>query len=268
MVLGISTHSSEKNRERISDCDRWFYAPNPKGVILLTHGLNLKPARMDELGAELAAGGYTVFRPAFTGHCGHNKHYLEVDAEDWERDAHDFHTIAKAKADELGVPLHLVAYSFSAAIYQSFANELPFTKKILFAPAISTRFWYPVATLLANALPRVTYRSMNLRGYYANATSGMRAVQALEHFVGKVRQARRLNDLTPTLVWIDPKDELVSYKGIRVQARRRPMWALKEVSNAGARMKPAYHHLIINEESLGKAEWSRVLAGTFEFLGN
>ncbi|MGZ3694802.1 MAG: alpha/beta hydrolase [Bdellovibrionota bacterium] len=238
----------------------------PKGVVLLTHGLNLKPARMDDLAERLSASGYEVFRPAFTGHCGHNKHYLEVDAAHWESDAREFHARTKARAEKLGVPHYLVAYSFSAAVYQAMAEELPFDSRVLFAPAISTRFWYPVATVLANAFPRATYKSMNLDGYYANATSGMKAVQALEHFVAGVRRKRRENDSTPTLVWVDPKDELVSYKGIRIQAGRRPNWKLEKVSNAGARMKPAYHHLIINEQALGKAEWERVLSGTFAFL--
>jgi esterase/lipase len=228
--------------------------------------MNLKPARMDDLGEELSAAGYWVFRPAFTGHCGHNKYYLEVDSEHWDRDAREFYALARAKAEELNVPLYLVAYSFSAVIYQSFSRELPFAKKVFFAPAISTRFWFPLAALIANAFPRITYRSMNLNGYYANATSGMRAVQALEHFVGKVKQSRKLNDPTPTLIWVDPRDELVSYKGIKIQSGRKPKWQLQEISNAGSTMRPAYHHLIINQESLGEKEWARVLRGTTEFL--
>lgn len=222
---------------------------------------------MDELAEVFRSAGFAVLRPAFTGHCGHNKHYLNVHATDWDRDAREFHALAKAKADELGVPLHLVAYSFSAAIYQALAEELRFTSKIYFAPAIAIRFWFPVAALLAKAIPRATYRSMNLQGYYANATSGMLAVQALEHFVRRVAALRKKDDPTPTLVWIDPKDELVSYKGIRIQAGRRKSWRLEKISNAGARMNPAYHHLIINEDSIGKEEWERVVNGSVEFLG-
>jgi esterase/lipase len=221
---------------------------------------------MDELAVEFNGAGYSVFRPAFTGHCGNNRYYLDVEPADWERDAREFHSEAAAKAGRLGVPLFLAAYSFSAAIYQALAEELPFARRIYLAPAISTRFWYPAAILIANAFPRVTYHSMNLGGYYANEVSGMKAVQALEYFVRKVRRKRREGDRTPTLVLVDPKDELVSYKGIRIVAGRRKTWRVGKLSNRGSRMRPAYHHLIVTEESLGAREWRRMIGECVEFL--
>lgn len=263
--MGNFATSEETNAPRVSDCDTWFKVKNPKGIVLLTHGLNLKPAKLDALAGKLNEAGFSVFRPAFTGHCGHNKHYLNVTATHWERDAREFHAIVTDEAQSKGVPAMLCAYSFSAAIFQSMAKELKFDRRVYLAPALSLRFWFPVASFLANSLPRVTYRSMNVGGYYANATSGMLAVQALEHFVGNIDT--RGNDSTPTQIWVDPKDELVSYKGIRIQARRRPKWRLEPLTNKGSRMRPAYHHLIINEEALGHAEWERLTSGITGFLG-
>lgn len=265
--LGLAAPRKRKPAARITDCDTWFPVKKPRGVVLLTHGLNLNPARMDELGAALAAEGFEVFRPAFAGHCGHNKNYLNVSAEEWERDAREFHAAGKKRAEELGVPFHLVAYSFSAAIYQSFAGELDFASRVYLAPALSTKSWYPIAAFVANAFPWITYRSMNLKGYYANATSGARAVQALEYYVAKVRARRRLDDPTPTLVLVDPADELVSYKGLSIIAGRRKHWRLKELSNSESTMRPAYHHLVVTEEALGPKEWKRLVEGIAAFLG-
>jgi len=50
----------------------------------------------------------------------------------WEEDVRRMHGIASARAKELGVPLSLVAYSFSALVFQVLAAEFPFGKRILF----------------------------------------------------------------------------------------------------------------------------------------
>ena len=163
--------------------DRWFPAQGiPQGVLLLTHGLNLHPERMDDLAQAFSASGLEVFRPAFYGHHAENGDFLKVDPEHWEEDAKRFHALVNARAQELKVPLFLGAYSFSALIFQVLREELPFARRVLWAPALKLHFWYPIAALVLGAFPDFTFSSRVPGGYSANAKSGLRAFRSLHHF--------------------------------------------------------------------------------------
>ncbi len=220
---------------------------------------------MDDLGRAFVRAGYAVFRPAFAGHHGENGDFLRVRPEEWEADARRFHALASREAGALGVPVFLCAYSFSALIFQSLAEDLKFQKRVYLAPALKMHFWYPLAIELVKRLPNFTFRSRIFDGYYANARSGTRAVAALHHFLGRWRASRGGED-APTLVWASPKDELVHGKKLRKLAENRPGWEFREVSVAGGTLPKQYHHLVVDEASLGKKEFARLVKETLAFL--
>lgn len=250
--------------------EEWFAAAGgapAKAVVVLTHGLNLRPARMNDLARALARDGFEVFRPAFCGHNGDTERFLSVSAEEWAQDARRIHAEAMARALELGVPLHLGAYSFSALVFQVLSPELPFARRIFFAPALRTHFWYPAAMGVARLLPNLRFTSRIFPDYRANSTTGTRALIALHEFMRRWRRGEGAGESSPTLIWIDPRDELVSGRKLRKLAAQKPGWELRELSNRGSRMRVKYHHLIINEEALGTEEWERLVRETREFLG-
>lgn len=256
-AISKSLEGSREDQE-----DRWFSSPGPepKGVLLLTHGMNLSPAKMDDLALAFAAAGYEVFRPGFAGHHGKNESYLDVEPAHWERDAREVYAIAEKRAKKLGLSIYLAAYSFSAAVFQSLTEELPFARKIFFAPALATKSWYPVVKVLARIFQGVEYRSMNLKGYFANARGGTKPLLAFDHFLARPKHAPE-----PVLIWIDPKDELVSYRGVRKLAEKN-RWRIEKISIRGSTLRRSFHHLIVTEEALGKKEWTRMIASTLEFL--
>jgi hypothetical protein len=252
----------------LGPCDRWFPAEisPPKGVVLLTHGMNLRPERMDEWARELARDGYEVLRPAFTGHCGDEAAYLEIFAAQWERDARSFYALAADRARERKVPLLLAAYSFTALIYQTLSAELPFARKIYFAPALATHFWYRALIGVASWVPGFTFASRNLTDYRANARSGMKSLMALHDFVLRWQGGAGRRDEGPVLAWLEPEDELVSYSRLQDFASNKANWRLERVTNVNSTLPRTYHHLIISEESLGQAEWGRMVRETLAFL--
>ncbi len=235
----------------------------PRGVVLLTHGLNGHPAAMDSLGRALADQGHVVFRPSFHGHWEDNDAFLRVAASHWEEDARRFHAIARTRAAEHGVPLFHVGYSMSGLIFQTMREELRFDRRVLFAPALALHFWYEPAMRIARSVPWIRFRSRIPKGYGANPVSGLRSTIALNEF------HRRWNgepDRVPTLIWCDPRDELVHSEGLACLAGRGPAWQFRPVSTDGCTLPKRYHHLIIDEPSLGAAEWKRVTRETAEFL--
>lgn len=248
-------------------CDQWFPATGkPKGVVVVTHGMNLKPSCMDDMAVVLAKAGYVTFRPAFEGHCGANRRYLDVSADKWEADARRVHAAAGLRAKELGVPLYLVAYSFTAPIFQSLQEELPFAKRVYLAPALATKFWYGGLVKMARWVPTFSFRSWNITECGANLRSGAGAILALEHFIGLWREGAGTKDQAPALILAEPDDELISAPGLEEIVKTRPHWKLEMLSNKGTTMDKTFHHLIVDEKSLGPAEWARVTGLVRQFL--
>lgn len=234
---------------------------------MVTHGLNLHPERMDDLRLAFVEAGYEVFRPAFTGHQEENGDFLRVRAEEWENDARRFHAIASQRAKELGVPVFLCAYSFSALIFQALAHELKFDRRVYLAPALKMHFWYPVAIEIVKRWPSFTFRSRIFKNYYANARGGARPVTALHYFMQRWREGRSRADGVPTLIWASPKDELVHGNRLRKLAESREGWEFRELSVAGSTLPKKYHHLVVDQAALGKKEFARVAGETIHFFG-
>lgn len=221
---------------------------------------------MDDLARLFSEKSFEVLRPSFSGHCGKEEELQNIRPELWESDARRFHALAKAKADFLRVPLYLVAYSFSGLIYQSMSAELPFAKRIYFAPALETHFWYPISVFLINLWPVNFFRTMIPEGYFAHEYGGMRSVLAMNHFFLKWNKQRKDPDQTPTLIWASLRDELVHGPKLKLLAEIRAGWEFREASIAGSTLPKPYQHLIIDSAALGPAEWARVTRESLEFL--
>lgn len=248
-------------------CEEWFPASGKaKGVMIVTHGLNVLPAKMNQLASHFASNGYEVLRPSFRGHCGKDYDLQAVKAEQWEEDARRFHAQAKVKADALKVPLFLAAYSFSGLIFQSMSEELPFARRIYLAPALETHFWYPIAIFLVNLWPVNFFRTLIPDGYFAQEYGGTRSVIAMNHFFLRWGERRKNADTVPTLIWADPADELVHGPKLKLLAESRPGWEFRALSVSGSTLPVSYHHLVIDEPSMGLEEWTRFTQGSLKFL--
>jgi hypothetical protein len=221
---------------------------------------------MDELARAFSDSGYPVFRPAFTGHCGDPEGHFQIRAEQWEADARRFYGIAKAKSDALRVPLLLVAYSFSGLVFQALGVELPFQRRVYFAPPFETHFWYPLAVWLAGIWPGFTYRTMIPEGYFANERAGLRSLLALDAFLERWRQGRGGGDSAPVLIWDDPGDELVDAPALRKLAEAQRGWSFRALSVDESTLPGKYHHLLIDSQTLGPSEFRRAVKETAEFL--
>jgi hypothetical protein len=79
--------------------------------------------------------------------------------------------------------------------------------------------------------------------------------KAIEHLNKNMGQ--KLN--VPTLIFLDTKDEFVSYRKLKqiIKNEELHQWKLHPVKNrTGAKGK--MHHLIIDESSIGKDAWNKM----------
>jgi hypothetical protein len=247
-------------------CEKWFPAKGaPKAVVVVTHGMNMQPSCMDSLAAEMAAQGFEVYRPAFSGHCPGHGDYLRVTAADWEADARRVHKAAALKAQALKKPLYLLAYSFTSLVFQTMSKELPFDKRAYLAPPFATKFWYPAVRWAAGTFPDFSYGTLNPH-CGANPRSSGRSLLALDEFMEKWRSGEGKNDPTPLLAFAEPDDELVSFEGVKAEAAANGRWRVEPISNKGHTLPNTYHHLIVDEPSLGAGEWNRLREALGKFF--
>ncbi len=248
-------------------CDRWFSAVGkPRGVVVVTHGMNLNPLKMDELAQTFASDGYEVFRPGFCGHHGDTEEMLGVTAAEWEEDAKRIHAEAKAKADSLKVPLHLIAYSFSGLVFQVLSRELPFSRRVYLAPALALHFWYRPLMWILRWIPWLTFRSVIPGTYVASETSGIYSVLAMDKFYLRWTFGEGRDSGSPTLIFAARRDELVHARNLAKLALEIPGWEFRETNVAGSTLPKSFHHLVVDSASLGPVEWGRVVSGAKEFF--
>lgn len=242
---------------------QWFYAAEKKeAVTLVVHGLNVKPSKMNAIVSDLQGMNFDVLRVSLAGHRGSLAEFKQVTRRRWLDDFYKAYRSASERAKQLGVPLHLVAFSLGAAVAEDLMNlNLPtpvvFDRVVLFAPALTVH-WYTNSIRLLRVLGQsAVIPSMNLPDYRANEGTSMAAYTALFDSIHKLRQSGYKRSNVPTLVFLDPGDELVSYRGTTAlkQSFGLDRWEIIPITNKGSRLPKTYHHLIIDSDVVGSEQW-------------
>jgi alpha-beta hydrolase superfamily lysophospholipase len=259
----------------------------PTAVAMIIHGLNCKPSRMMGIADMLVAQGVECLNVSLRGHgddasSGSDPRtadslrleaFKSVTRRIWLSEARAAYALARARADDRGVPLVLVGFSLGAVVGSEIecepASEVAFDGMIFFAPAFAIH-WYTRALHCLALFPRLTLRSRSPVDYAANRGTPMAAYNALFESIAALRKCRHRQLATAALVFIDPKDELVSYRGMRAicQGPEAQRWKMVRIRKALQKGRRDYHHLIIDEPSLGSERWSDVVRHVKEFLAS
>lgn len=257
-----------------------------RGMVLLLHGLNLKPTHMLPLAEELRHMGMGVINGALTGHGHHYRKvegvaaadarlatYRTVTLERWLVDVDALYATAAATAEQQGVPLFLVGYSTGALMActaWAATRTNGFARMVLFAPALAIHLYCHIP-LLFRRWPQLLFRSFAPPVYRANRATPVAAYLAVHAAQMCFREEadQRLN--VPTQIFIGPRDELISRRGLRRIIREYALtkWQIDVVSKREAEPDAAFHHLIINKAGVGQAEWARMMTKIRQtLLGN
>jgi pimeloyl-ACP methyl ester carboxylesterase len=249
---------------------RWDDAGPTKAVVVLVHGLNVDPGRMSDLAGALESGGAKVLRVSLSGHAG--KGWGMVTRRQWLDDIAQAHGAAVELARGKNAPIHLVAHSLGGLIGLDWIGqregERRWDRMVLLAPAISlTRkarllrllSWLPRSFMIPSLLPK---------RYRANEGTSVGAYKVLSESIAALERREFKDANIPTLVVIDPKDELVSVSGIAALIERFHLgsWSLMPIDNAASTLQRKAHHLTFTAEALGAAEWRRLVKAMNEHL--
>jgi len=264
----------------------WFKAETPdniNGVALVIHGLNLRPSKMESIIKLLTNSGIDVLNLSLRGHGQNYFHGKDLDTRKarmeafktvsyklWMDEAHRAYGHARKRSDEKNTPLFLVGFSLGgligADLLVSHADVL-FDRMVLLAPALNIHGIHYVAKLLS-PFPGLILPSFTSKSYLANDGTPMAAYNALfetlRHFNQHV--CAKLN--VPTIIFIDPEDELVSYRKLtqRVEKESLDRWQFRLLEKGKTGVQEKMHHLIIDEPSVGTDTWNQIKSVLIEHL--
>ncbi len=258
---------------------RWFdQAPGTpvKGVALVVHGLNLEPDRLLNLIRVLNAGGVRALRVSLQGH-GDNfmpikdldktearlESFKTVSYQIWSQEFLQAYRRIQKFAQERAVPLYLIGDSFGALLaLELFLNEteVKFDRMVLYAPALSLHGRNAIIQLL-NPFPKLVLPSFAPHFYRANRGTPQLAYAVVFETLARFEKSIGPKINIPTLVFIDPKDELISYKGLRklIQTHQLDRWRIQHVSKDKDTAATRINHLIIDPASVGQSTWKRMV---------
>jgi esterase/lipase len=254
------------------ESSRWIIANEhpARGVFLVVHGLNLRPSAMDPLAETLASNGYHVHRITLHGHNGRTA--MLFDEKVWLREVTESYEEIRYRFPSL--PIYVMGYSLGGLSLVRMLESVPTNEyprgMILLAPAISLRGALDVLTTL-HLPPPFTWAFLNLapqeyRRYDYTPLFWYSNTLALYREMEEGNNLRRLAAI-PTLVILNQADEIVSPEGMSALIERHhlsPAWRIEMVHPNNSKF-PLKEHLIIDESSLGQAEWLRLknLIGSF-----
>lgn len=236
-----------------------------RAVTLVVPGLNVIPSAMQALVEWLNDTGSHVFLVKLSGHHADSVSIMDVTRSIWETDMLNGYEAARRLAEEQAVPLYFLGYSLGALLGQSLllmpGRDIRFDRQVLFAPATAIRKRNYLLKLLFG-WDSLTLPSYAPERYKANKRLPIRIYKIMFEMETELWKAGSVS--VPTLVFLDPRDELISYKKVR---RYFGMGAV--IVPLSSRMRGrygGYHHLIINASTMGETNWALVVEKMRSFL--
>lgn len=237
----------------------------------ILHGLNTHPAKMNALKEHLKTlSETTISMGVLAGHHPEEKTNENISASTWQNEFASQWSDAVSGCKEPSDRRIFVGYSLGALVALSLLDNnsklLPPTHMILIAPALRLRKKVVLVKALS-WLPFGALPSLNHREYRARNWTSFAAYDALFNLNNNWKKNPwGVSSLIPTVVFLAKDDELVDSQAIAEQVAGFPKWKTSWISNDESSLKPSYHHLMIDEESVGKTSWARMTQNIDELL--
>jgi len=265
---------------------RWYSGEAPhetKGVALVIHGLNLRPDKMESIIARLTDAGIEALNLSLRGH-GENfsrtdirdtpkarlQSFKSVSYQLWMQETRAAYHTAKKRSAQLEVPLFLVGFSLGGLMGTDLLLTEPgvlFDRMVLFAPALKLHRRSHLIRVLS-AFPGLTIPSFTMASYQTNDGTPMAGYNALFESLNSVEANLGPKANVPTLVFIDKKDEMVSFSRLKkmVAEQKLNQWQFYIVQKKSSAGPAKIHHLIIDAPSTGENVWMDMMAAMVHHL--
>ena len=238
--------------------------------IVLIHGLNLRPERMDELAVALSRYNTTVLRVALTGHRkfddGSTQEMTDASRQLWLSEVSE--TIAEAKrlAVTKDSTYSLAGFSLGGALIWDYLATVENQQSsphpasvLLIAPAVAPK-WYAQATRLLFFWPGLTIPSLSPGEFRVHTGTTIGGYLALLDIRTSVRAIDKISSQVPVTVIANPDDELVSYSELTtpplsVQFQNYKVVSFTKEKSPATDKLP--RHLMIDSSSMTPGDWEK-----------
>ncbi|MDR2597320.1 MAG: lysophospholipase [Treponema sp.] len=250
-----------------------------KGIIIVAHGLNTNPLKM---GDEHTNGtlvklfldeGYNVYRVILSGHEGAIEEMQSINAQDWIDSALIQYREVAEIAYKNNIPIYLTAFSLGGLVFENlihYKEDVNFTGTILFAPAIAIKGTARAGIFISDIFlaDNAIIKSKAPVEYRAQKGVSISAYNALFELEDNLYKNEFENCNIPTLVFIDPNDELINVSKLQKSITNFNLsnWNVATISNTGTEIKPKYHHLIIDCKCVSSETWNVICERIKYFL--
>jgi alpha-beta hydrolase superfamily lysophospholipase len=287
MALAYSDERSDE-KEAENPSIRWYKRKdNTKlnGVALVIHGLNSRPDKMKSIIAKMNDFGIDCLNLSLRGHGDNYSDLNHTDSADarmetfksvtyplWKSEAYHAYQRAERISNLHATPLFFVGFSMGGLLGVDLLSSNPkvtFDKMVLFAPAIKMHKRNSLLKILS-PFPRIVIPSSAHKSYLTNDGTSIAAYNALFEMYAHLENNLNPKINIPTVVFIDKRDELISFCGLQnmVRDQKLDQWKIHPVKKDKTATKIKMHHLIIDEACVGNNMWHQIVEVTItHFLG-
>jgi esterase/lipase len=260
-------------QQHLNSSTEFYNTASPKKAItLVVHGLNVRPAAMLDLVKWLNEQGSDAYLVKLSGHHANSVNAAEITATVWQSEMISAYNLAKKASFDNLVPLFFLGYSLGGLLGPGMmclgGGIYKFDRQLLFAPAIGIRTRSHLVKLSFFLDERRKLPSYTPKEYRANKGLPIRFYKIMFRQEKMLRKNRFMHVNIPTLVFIDPADELISHRKLSKLSRRFQLTNFRFIlldSDLTDR-ETKYHHLIINERTMGEKNWKVVTREMSKFL--
>jgi len=224
-----------------------------KSLILLGHGVDLNPEKMNDLLLELNSLGHDVVRIALAGH-RENEDPALCSSQLWIDEFITTYKYSKEIAEKKSYPLNFLGYSLSAliALNLQIQNTISFDKQVFLAPALELKQITKVMKVLITFNYPSKLLPMAGQGFHINSFKALFELQEIFQ-----TNKESIPD-TKTLIITRKNDEVVSYEDtIRlINNFSLNSWTIKELDDS---KKVKVQHFCFDKNCMDSYQWKGLI---------
>ena len=232
-----------------------------KALTIAAPGLNMKPAAFLEIVNFLTQKGSDVILVHLTGHRNDSQNLSEISRQAWLSDLLEAYGHAEALIKNSPRPIYFIGFSLGALVNLDMMSHYPgivhYDKMVLLAPANALRrrshlikFFFPLGRKFG--IP-----SRQPKEYRCRDKIPVQAYKVLFEMKKSIENQNYLNLNIPTMVVIDENDELISLGNLKMIINKYQLthWDVCTLDSRYVGKDSGYHHLIIDENTMGTENW-------------
>lgn len=237
-------------------------SPNPRPNLIIIHGLNNNDDAFHNFTDEFEQLGWNTH---FLRLPGHDAQRLEI--KDLKMAMDDFHQKILPFTKK---PFLVLAYSFGALYFQLWAKTHPEYSpqgQVLLAPAFHIYKEKSLSILLKLLPDTFRLKSFSPKRFRQNEFLKISDYKILFEALNLYNRTVQI-PMSPTLIVIDPKDELVNAKAIQrsLSERKDQIVEFELWKRPNLNMGLGQHHILFHPEYFSHLEWREFILKIHTFL--